>query len=385
MHIILAPDSFKGSLSAGDVAESMERGVRRVFPSARVVKLPLSDGGEGLVNSLVKATDGTFNRSPVTGPLGDPVDALWGILGDGETAVIEMAAASGLLLVPEGKRNPMVTTTYGTGELIKEALYKCCKKLIIGIGGSATNDGGAGAAQALGARFLDKDGNPLSFGGGELSRLKKIDLSGLDKRIKEIDIRVACDVNNSLTGPRGASYIYGPQKGASPEMVQQLDEGLKHYAAIISRDLGKDVDNIHGAGAAGGLGAGLMAFINGRLTPGIELVMEIVGLEKKLIGCDLIFTGEGRLDSQSAFGKVPVGVVRKAKKFDIPVVVIAGSISDDADLLHEEGITAYFSILNAPMSLQEAMRNTGPLVEHTVSEVLRLLKITKPLSFWSQA
>ena len=375
MHIVLAPDSFKGSLSAGDVADSMERGVRQVFPSARVVKLPLSDGGEGLVDSLVRATDGTFNKNSVTGPLGDPVDALWGILGDGKTAVIEMAAASGLYLVPKEKRNPLRTTTYGTGELVKKALDTGCKKIIMGIGGSITNDGGAGAAQALGVRFSDDAGSPLPFGGGGLSRLRKIDLSGLDKRIKKTEIWAACDVNNPLTGPWGASYIYGPQKGASPEMVQQLDDSLKHFAMLISRDLGKEVENIPGAGAGGGMGAGLMAFLDGRLTPGIELVMEIVGLEKELIGCDLLITGEGRLDSQSAFGKVPVGVARKAKKIGVPVVIIAGSISDDAELLHEEGVTAYFSILNAPMSLQEAMNNTGPLVELTVAEVMRLLKV----------
>jgi glycerate kinase len=372
MNIILAPDSFKGSLSATAAAEYMARGTSEIMPDARITKLPLSDGGEGLVESLVTATGGQIFYQQVTGPLGNPVNAFWGMLGDGITAVVEMAAASGLLLIPEEQKNPMISTTFGTGELIKSALDKRCSRLIIGIGGSATNDGGAGMVQSLGARLLDKQGKELSFGGGQLAQLAKIDVSGLDPRLKEVEILVACDVDNPLTGPTGASYIYGPQKGATAEMVQILDAGLKHYAEVIKRDLKIDVEHIPGAGAAGGLGAGLLAFLEGRLTPGIDLVMQTVGLGEKLVDCDLVITGEGKLDGQSAYGKVPVGVARKAKRFGVPVVVLAGSITEDAEVLHQEGITAQFSIINAPMLLSEAMSKTGQLLECTTKEVLRL-------------
>ncbi len=374
MQIILAPDSFKGSLSAAEVAESMARGVKKVFSAAQITKIPLSDGGEGLVDSLVKATGGETLYQQVTDPLGGSVRAFWGILGDKKTAVIEMAAASGLPLVPEEKKNPLITTTYGTGELIRAALDRGCSKLIIGVGGSATNDGGIGMAQALGVRFLSKEGKELSFGGGQLSYLHRIDISGLDSRIKETEILVACDVTNPLTGKQGAAQIYGPQKGATTEMIEQLDKGLKHYAGIIARDLGLEIENIPGSGAAGGLAAGLMAFLKGKLTSGVDLVIDTVGLEKELVTADLVLTGEGKLDAQSANGKLPVGVARRAKKFNVPVVVLAGSITEDVETLHQEGITAYFSIINSPMSLQEAMQRTAELIERQVVEVLRVWK-----------
>ncbi len=377
MKIILAPDSFKGSLSAAEVAESMARGVEKVFPNAQIIRLPLSDGGEGFVNSLVSCTKGITISEKVIGPLGDPVEAFWGILGDGKTAVLETAAASGIHLVTEKKRNPLITTTYGTGELIRCALIKGCSRIIIGTGGSVTNDGGAGIAQALGVKFLNCEDNSLPFGGGGLSHLDKIDVAGLDSRIKETEILVACDVNNPLTGPLGASYIYGPQKGATEDMVLELDKALDHYAAIISRDLGVEVKNIPGAGSGGGTGAGLLAFLKGRLMPGIELVMNVLGLEKELADCNLLLTGEGALDAQSVFGKVPIGVARKAAVFRVPVVVLSGKIDNDKEIFYNEGITGCFPIVNRPMSLQESMERAPELVESATVDILRLWRYNK--------
>ncbi|MDW7673434.1 MAG: glycerate kinase [Bacillota bacterium] len=379
MRILIAPDSFKGSITAVEMANCVALAVKKIFPEAETIKKPLSDGGEGLVDSLVIATVGKVITEKVTGPLGEQLDAHYGLLGDGKTAVIEMAEASGLPLVPENKRNPMLTTTYGTGELIKHALNRGCSRLIVGIGGSATNDGGVGMAQALGVRFLDNEGVPLPFGGGSLKSLAKIDISALDPMVKETEILVACDVDNPLTGKNGASYIYGPQKGATEEVVKFLDEGLQHYAKVLRRDLGIDVENIPGSGAAGGLGAGLLAFLNGKLTPGIDISVDVVGLEKELSSCDLVITGEGKLDSQSVHGKVPVGVARVAKKYNVPVIVLAGCVEEGLDHLHEEGITAYYSIVNGPMSLQEAITNTRSLVELTTTEILRLFKVFLPV------
>ncbi len=373
MRIILAPDSFKGSLTASQVAENMERGIKKVLPQAQTVKLPMSDGGEGLVDSLTGASGGQLFWKQVTGPLGEPLEACWGILGDGETGVIEMAAASGLVLVPQEKRDPMLTTTYGTGELIQAALQYGCKKLIIGIGGSATNDGGMGMAKALGVKFLDEQGRNLGPGGGQLIHLARIDSSGLDPNLQNVSILTACDVNNPLTGPQGASAVYGPQKGADENMVNKLDNGLRHFARVIQRDLGADVEFTPGAGAAGGLGAGIMAFLRGTLTPGIDLVIDMVGLENELAHCDLVFTGEGRLDAQSVFGKVPVGVARRAKRMGIPVIALAGSIAEEAEPLHQEGITAYLSVTNSPISLHEAMRNASKNIQLTIMEIMRLL------------
>lgn len=374
MRIILAPDSMKGSLSASQAVLSMERGVRNVFPDAVVIGLPLSDGGEGLVESLATATAGLVIRKQVTGPLGEPVSAFYGLLGDGNTVVIEMAAASGLTLVPEEKRNPLITTTYGTGELIREALDRQCSRIIVGIGGSATNDGGAGMAQALGVKLLDNQGHSLGPGGAELARLDKIDISGIDPRLRTTEILVACDVDNPLTGPRGSSRVYGPQKGATPDMVEQLDRALAHYARTICRDLYTDVEHIPGAGAAGGLGAGLMAFLKGRLVPGINLVLDTIGIDRYLPGCSLIITAEGKLDTQSLSGKVPVGLARRAAKYRVPVLALAGTVSGDTSLFRREGITACFSITDGPMPLQEAMQRSSELVETTVTEALHLLQ-----------
>ena len=372
MSIVIAPDSFKGSLTSAQVAEAMAKGVTRVLPQADLTLVPLSDGGEGLVDSLVVASGGRLLEFAVTGPLGTPVTAKMGLMGDGQTAVIEMAQASGLILVPENERNPLVTTTYGTGELIKKALELGCNHLIIGIGGSATNDGGMGMAQALGFRFFDDQGEPLGPGGGELARLARIDASDKDPRLANVQIEVACDVNNPLTGPQGAAHIYGPQKGATPEMVEFLDAALARYDRILQSDLGQDVGKVPGAGAAGGLGAGLMALLEGRLVSGIELVLDVLDFDKKTKGSNLVLTGEGKFDAQSAFGKVPMGVAHRARALGVPVVVVAGSVLPSAEILHGEGVTAYFSILNQPMSLDDAMINGAQLIEHQVAEVVRL-------------
>ncbi|MCK5767306.1 MAG: glycerate kinase, partial [Candidatus Atribacteria bacterium] len=320
MKIVIAPDSFKGSLTATEVADAIEMGIKEIFPEAEMIKIPMADGGDGTVQCLVNATGGEILKEKVMGPLGKDVLAHYGILGDKKTAVIEMAEASGLTLLPEHKRNPLITTTYGTGQLIKAALDQGCRKMIIGIGGSATNDGGAGMVQALGIHLLDKQDKEIGFGGAELLNLHYIDMNQLDQRISELEIRVASDVKNPLCGPSGATRIYGPQKGATEEMMIILEEALVHFSQTINKTLCKEVKNIPGAGAAGGLGAGLMAFLDAKLKPGIEIVIETVKLERAVKGADLVITGEGKIDYQTIYGKVPVGVAKIAKKYDVPVV-----------------------------------------------------------------
>lgn len=374
MRFVIAPDSFKGSASAREVAQAVAEGLKTALPDAECDLVPMADGGEGTVDALVAATGGKIVSVRVTGPLGEPVDAFFGILGDGETAVIEMAAAAGLHLVPLEKRNPMVTTTYGVGELIRAALDAGCRRLIIGIGGSATNDGGAGMAQALGARLLDDQGNDIGFGGGALGRLDRIDLSNFDRRVWDAEILVACDVTNPLTGPNGASAVYGPQKGATHEMVQQLDANLRHYAAILRRDVGVEVETVAGAGAAGGLGAGLLAFCRAKLRRGVELVTDAVRLEERVRRADLVVTGEGKLDFQTGFGKVPHGVAQVAKRYGKPVIALAGQLGEGAERCREWGIDACFAILNKPMSEQEAMANAVPLLRRTAEELGWLLR-----------
>ncbi|HOW19372.1 MAG TPA: glycerate kinase, partial [Phycisphaerae bacterium] len=355
MKIVIAPDSFKESLTAAEVCEAIARGLRAVLPDAVLDKCPMADGGEGTVDALVAATNGTYEHTTVAGPLGEPVTAVWGLLGTmrasapqadvragappgktapipptgptGEpgqspTAVLEMAAASGLPLVPVEKRNPLKTTTLGTGQLIRAALDRGVTRIILGIGGSATTDGGAGCVQALGARFLDARGRALPDGacGETLAQIARIDLARFDPRVASTEIVVACDVDNPLCGPRGAAVVYGPQKGATPEIVRQLDEGLAHFADVIARDLGKDVRNIPGAGAAGGLGAGLLAFCGAAIRPGVEIVIDAVRLRERLVGADLLITGEGRLDRQSMMGKLIAGVGRAARDAGVPAV-----------------------------------------------------------------
>jgi glycerate kinase len=379
MRIIVAPDSFKGSASALQVAQAMERGVHAVFPQAEVVKVPIADGGEGTVAALLDATGGRPRTSRVRGPLGEPVEAGWGLLGDGLTAVIEMAAASGLPLVPPGRRDPRLTTTRGTGELVRAALDEGLRRLVLGIGGSATNDGGAGLARALGARFLDAQGRELAEGGAALARLARIDLAGLDPRLAEVELLVACDVDNPLTGPRGASAVYGPQKGASPEMVAELDAALATYAGVARAATGRDVAGLPGAGAAGGLGAGLLFFTPARLRPGVELVLEATGFDRLLAGASLVLTGEGRTDAQTAMGKAPMGVAAAARRLGVPVVCLSGGLGDGADLLLSHGIDALASVVPGPMPLEEAMRRGEPLIEAAAARVCRLLRVGRAL------
>jgi len=372
MKVVVAPDSFKECLSAEAVARAIGRGVRAAAPDAEVVEVPMADGGEGTVRALVAATGGTLHRATVTGPLGEPVEAEFGLLGDGATAVIEMAAASGLPLVPPSRRDPTRTTTRGTGELIGAALDLGASRLIIGIGGSATVDGGAGMAQALGARLLDESGRDIGPGGGELSRLARLDVSGLDPRLAGVACEVACDVDNPLLGPNGAARVYAPQKGATPEAVAVLEANLARFADVVERDLGVSVRDVPGAGAAGGLGAGLMAFLGARLRPGVQIVIEATGLREKLRGADLAIVGEGKLDAQTAHGKVPVGVAEVAAEAGVPVVAIAGSLGDGYEAVHEKGVAACFAILDRPMSLEEAFARAEELLARTACEVVRV-------------
>ena len=373
MKIVIAPDSFKGSLTALQVAEAIEVGLRRVFPNAAIEIIPMADGGEGTVQSLVDATGGQILTAQVQNPLGNPIDAQYGVLGDGVTAVIEMAAASGLTLVPADKRDPRITTTHGTGELIRAALAHGCRKLIIGIGGSATNDGGAGMAQALGAKLLTATGEQIKPGGGSLASLNSIDLSELDLRIAETETVVACDVNNPLTGKEGASHVYGPQKGATPEMIEMLDANLTHFDKILQRNLNRSVGNVPGAGAAGGLGAGLMAFLNASLKSGIEIVTEATQLSKRFADADLVITGEGQINFQTVFGKTPVGVAKVAKIHNIPVIAIAGSIADSSDGVYDAGIDAMIDIVPEPMSLETAIENAASFIATAAERAGRMV------------
>jgi len=357
MKIVIAPDSYKESLSATQVAQAIEKGFREIFPDAHYVSVPVADGGEGTVEAMIAATQGTIHSARVTGPLGEPVAACWGSSGDGATAFIEMAAASGLALVAPELRNPLITTSRGTGELILQALNKGASNIIIGIGGSATNDGGAGMVQALGARLMDANGKEIGHGGGSLISLNHIDLSGLDPRLQECTIRVACDVTNPLTGESGASRIFGPQKGATEAMIVELDRSLEHFADVIKKDLHIDVKRVPGSGAAGGMGAALMAFLGAELRSGIEIVTQALNLEEHIHDCTLVVTGEGRIDSQSIHGKVPVGVAQVAKKYHKPVIGIAGSLTSDVGVVHQYGIDAVFSVLTTIGTMEEAFRS----------------------------
>ena len=375
MKFVLAPDSFKESLTAKEVADAMEVGIKKIFKDAECVKVPMADGGEGPVQSLVDATDGKIYEVVVTGPLGNKVNAKYGILGDGQTAVIEMAEASGIHYVKKEDRNPLITTTFGTGELIKSALDKGVKKIIIGIGGSATNDGGAGMLQALGAKLLDKDNKEIPFGGGGLSELVKINLDDFDKRIKEVEIEVACDVSNTLTGKEGASAVFGPQKGATEEIIKILDENLHHYADIVNKTIGKDMENQKGSGAAGGLGFALLAFCDGKLNRGIDIVIKYADLSEKMKGASYVITGEGSIDSQTKFGKTPFGVSQVAKQYDIPVIGIAGNVGEGIDELYDLGFDSILSIMPGVMTLDKALSNAKENIENTLENVARLLSI----------
>lgn len=368
LKIVAAPNAFKGCLSARDAATAMAEGVRRVLPDAAIVTCPVADGGDGLVAVVAAALGGRLIEFEVSGPLGARVTAP--VCRAGDLVAIEMALASGLALVPPDRRDAVAASTLGTGELIRHALDLGARRLIIGIGGSATTDGGIGMAQALGARFLDGAGAPLPPNGASLPLIRWIDLSGLDPRLKSVTIEAACDVDNPLHGPQGAARIFGPQKGANPQQVAFLDEGLRNLAAVIQRDLGRDVAAVRGAGAAGGLGAGLLAFLGATLTPGAELVMAIIGLDRALDSADLVLTGEGSVDAQTVAGKAPAIVAAHAKANGIPCFIIAGRQSGDLGPLRALGVDAVFTLC-PPASVDEAMAKARPLLADAAADATR--------------
>lgn len=374
MKFVLAPDSFKESMTSMEACEAMEKGIKKVLKDAECIKVPMADGGEGTLETLVYATKGKFIEIEVTNPVGKKIKSKYGILGDGETAVIEMAKASGLELINKEERNPYITTSYGTGELIKDAVSKGIKNILIGIGGSATNDCGAGMLQALGVKLLDKDNNDIPFGALGLRKVEYIESEIIEKLFKGIKIEVACDVKNPLVGENGASYIFAPQKGATPEMVKVLDDNLKLFASKINEYLGIDISNIPGSGAAGGIGGALLAFLKADLKSGIDLVMKYTDLEEKIKDSNYVFTGEGAMDGQTIFGKTPVGVARLGKKYSIPVLAFAGKVDDKCEDLYSEGIKSIFSIVRKVETMDEALKN-GPInLEKTVESVMRILK-----------
>jgi glycerate kinase len=371
MKIIIAPQGFKGSLKAYEAAEAMAKGVKAARPDAEVVLLPVSDGGEGTLRAMVTATGGKLISAKVSGPLGDIVEASWGMLGDKTTAVIEMAAASGLNLVPKDRIDPMAASTYGTGELIRAALEAGCRKLIIGLGDSATTDGGTGMASALGVKLLDKDGKPIPRGGVGLLSLKHIDISGRYEAVASSTITAACDVTNPLYGPEGAAYVYGPQKGATPEMIKQLDAGLRNLASIIARDMGMKIGKMPGAGAAGGLGAGLVAFLGASLKPGIDIILDGIRFEEHLVNADLVLTGEGRIDHQTPRGKTVAGIARRTKKTGKPVIAFAGELGEGYRDIYSSGITKAVGIVPEGVTKEESMKNAARLLTEAVKNTVK--------------
>lgn len=381
LKILIAPSGFKESLAADEVAECIANGIARVLPDAQIRKVPLVDGGEGFTKALVEATAGTLHPLTVTGPVGEPVAAHFGFLGGAgpKTGVLEMAAAAGLRLVPHTERNPLKTTTYGVGELTKAALDAGAERILVGCGDSGTNDGGAGMAQALGIRLLDNSGQDLALGGSELMHLATIDLSDRHPRLEAVQIDVACNWHNVLCGPKGVARVFGPQKGASPEIVEQLAAALDHYAEVIERDLGIDVRELPGSGASGGLGTGLHALLGATLYPRYEIVMQYLELDHLLQDVDLVFTAEGSIDFQTPHGKIPVEVARRAKHYGLPVIAIAGTIGQDAQINLEHGIEAYATILKAPCTLSDAIANAPTLVTDAAEQTMRLVLLGQQL------
>ena len=376
MKLLFAPDSFKGSLTAIQITDILERVAARHFPGAELISIPVADGGEGTTDALLRADDGRKFRLPVTGPLFEREEAAWGMLGDGETAVMEMAQASGLPYVPEDRRDPRKTTTLGTGEMIRAAIQSGAARLLIGIGGSATNDGGMGMLAALGARFTDQEGREVSPVGGNLIRVAHADFSGLMPELKDLDLTVICDVTNPLLGESGATWVYGPQKGATPEIRDELERGMENYARIVSAAVGRDISDFPGAGAAGGLGAALGGVLNARLKSGIDAVLEAVRFDEKLRDVDLVVTGEGRIDGQSVrFGKVPVGVAKRCAAHGIPVIAIVGGIGDGAEGLYDVCDSVIQTTVSGPMSLQDAMENAETLYESAADRIFRAVSI----------
>lgn len=377
MNILIAPDSFKDCLTASEVATALKKGILEVIGDATIQTAPVADGGEGTVEAVIHATGGTRLTVKVRDPLMRQIESFYGITGDGLTAVIEMAAASGIELLQKGERDPWITSTYGTGQLILDALDKGCQRIMIGIGGSATNDGGAGMAKALGIRFFNRNSREIEEGGGALGALHSIDLKGLDPRIMQTEILVACDVTNPLTGPEGASVIYGPQKGADPGMVARLDENLAHYARIVNNQMDRDISAIPGSGAAGGLGAGLMAFLDAKLASGFELVADTVLLEEKIAVADLVITGEGKMDHQTQFGKTPYGVAQMARKHGKPVIGVAGSLEEGAEVLYRHGFDLLLPIQEKPEELSLALKLAGEQLVRTGERIGRMLVLLR--------
>ena len=373
MNILVAPDSFKDSLSASEASRIISEAISAVIPSASIHQIPISDGGEGLLEALLTPLQGTLVSVSVKDPLHRTIEASYGLVDQGKTAIIEMATASGLELLSIEERNPLITSTYGTGELIKNALDKGCTKIIIGLGGSATNDGGIGMIKALGGLFLDQYNQEIPDGGAALSTLHSIDLSGLDKRLQQVAIVCACDVDNPLTGPSGASYVYAKQKGASDNMLAVLDSNLSNYATVIKATLNKDLEHISGTGAAGGTAMGLLAFLDATLTPGIALITELLHLEKHIKEAQLVVTGEGKIDIQTLHGKTIMGIASLAKKHSIPVLVFTGSIGHGISEIYDQGVTAIFSIVSEPMSLETAIKNASELLKTSVTNVFTSL------------
>ncbi|MFC4100189.1 glycerate kinase [Paenibacillus xanthanilyticus] len=371
MKIVIAPDSFKGSLTAAEAAQAIERGIRNAFPEADTVLVPMADGGEGSLEPIVRSAGGTFVTHTVRDPFGSPVDAAYGLLADGTTAVVEMARASGLLLVPAPLRNPGLTSTYGTGELIRHALDKGCRRFIVALGGSATNDGGAGMLEALGMAFYDASGCVIHPSGGNLEQIARIDDAAFDPRIAESDFLLACDVNNPLIGVHGATAVYAPQKGAAPSNIEHLERNMRHWADLVESKTNLRLHDYPGAGAAGGLAGAFLAFFPSRLRPGIEVVIDAAGLRRHLSGADLAITGEGSLDAQTASGKAPLGVAREAQSLGIPVIALAGAVRPDLRALYEGGINCAFSIVNTPMTLDEAITRAAELLEHAAEQAVR--------------
>ena len=375
MKVVIAIDSLKGSLSSMEAGMAIKDGILAAKPDAEVIVKPLADGGEGTTDALIEGMNGERIDLTVTGPMHTPVDAYYGYLKDTNTAVMEMASAAGITLVPDSEKNPLLATSYGVGEMINDAIQRGCRNFIIGIGGSVTNDGGIGMLKALGVRFLDENGEDAGEGGQALAKVARIDVSGMNPLLKECHIQVACDVNNPLCGENGSTYVYGPQKGVTEDMKKTLDEAMAHFARVTSETLENDYMNIPGAGAAGGLGYAFLAYTGAALTPGIELILDAVGLEEELSGADVVVTGEGRLDFQTAMGKAPVGVARLAKKYNAKVIAFAGSVTKEATACNKEGIDAFFPILRSVCTLAEAMdpvaaRNN---MTATVEQVFRLL------------
>lgn len=385
--VVIAIDSFKGCLTSEEAGNAVMKGVKAIFPDCETLLFPVADGGEGMLDILVSATKGKYRTLPAHGPLMEPMQGRYGISGDGQTALVEMAAVSGLPLVPEEKRNPMLTTTYGTGELIRDALEQGCRRFIVGIGGSATNDAGLGMLQALGFRFRDKQGNLLGTGGRILSQVASIDTSAVHPALKEARFTIACDVHNPFCGPDGAAYVFAPQKGADAGMVKELDAGMQALALVIRSATDKDISDVPGAGAAGGMGGGFLAFLNAGLKPGIRLMLDALDFGEKIKGADLVFTGEGRADRQTAMGKVPFGVLEEARKQHIPVIVLAGCI-EDTEQMNRAGFQGVFSITPGPVSLEKAMEPefAGENIRRLVTQicsVIRPLSGNTPASFLS--